>query len=164
MSIFSSLFGRQQTPEQKIAHAMSIIQDIGARLASKYPEKDILRGNILKYLAIFAAGEFMREAMESGQYESFSDSYEGTPQQALLRGHLNRAIENLVRNGLASDIADSRLRPRIAYYESAALDTVIWFVSTNRTANPHPPAFFTALRMFYDLAEERMRKGFRWQD
>ena len=143
---------------------MSIIQDIGARLASKYPEKDILRGNILKYLAVFAAGEFMRETMESGQYEFFSETYEGHPQQALLRGHLNRAIDNLGRNGLAPEIAETRIRPRFAHYEAAALDTVIWFVSTNRTANPYPAAFFTALRMFYDLAEERMRKGFRWQD
>lgn len=155
MSLFSR-FRQPQTRDEKIAYATQIIQDVGSRLGRTHGQN-----NIMKYLSIFAAGEFMRESMESGDYETFGENYRGTRQQALLRKHLERGIDRLVKNGLDSRQADQHIRSHFDDFERFALDATIWFVQINKRKNPDTAAFFTALQVFYDVAETKMQKGFR---
>ena len=143
-------FRQPQSREEKIAHATRIIQDVADRVGSKYGQN-----NILKYMAIFAAGEFMRESMESGEYETFGENYRGTKQQALLRRHIERGVDRLVQNGLDSRKADQRIRSRLDDFERLALDALIWFVEINKRKKPEPAAFFTALKVRCGRDSER---------
>jgi len=121
MNFLEKLFGHKpQTREEKVAYAMGVIHEVGTRLGRKYGQN-----NIMKYLAIYSAGEYMRESLESGDFEADTDNYQGSKCQTRLRKHLEIGITNLVTNGLDDTSADAQIRSRFSYFEKIALDATI---------------------------------------
>lgn len=157
MGFLKKILGsKSQSPNEDISYALEIVKAVGMKIGSRYTQN-----NAVKYLALYGAGEFMRDSMESGDFETYSSNYKGTKQQGLVRHYINQGIDNLVRNGLPASSAEQHFRSRLEDLETMTVDALTTFVKVNREKNPSPAAFFTALRVFYDHAETEMRKGFR---
>lgn len=144
-----------ETNEDRVAYAEKIISRVRGKICAKYGDD-----NIKTYLSLYTAGQFMRESMESGKYEHYSENYRGTEQQALMQKYLKEGIENLIENGLPPDEAERYVQSRFNELEAMAVNATITFVGINRKANPNTAAFFFALRDFYNHAEAEMRKDF----
>jgi tetratricopeptide (TPR) repeat protein len=143
----------------KFNSAIKIIQDVGSRIGDKYGHN-----NVIKYLAIYTAGEFIKGSMESGEYQYYGDKYQGTAQQKILRQHLSDGISRMVNHGLDPEFCKKKILLEASKFEAAALDALIYFVETNKEKNPPPKAFFAALKSFYKVAEKEMEKGFRYEE
>ena len=103
------IFSRLLHGSKNFNSAIIIIQDVGTRIGDKYGHN-----NILKYLAIFSAGEFIKESMNSGKYQYYGEKYQGTNQQQILRRHLSDGMNRLVKHGLDAKIWKDKVSKKVA--------------------------------------------------